>query len=180
VRAGPGNFRVAGEGGNAICAASYKDSWERLTPYRPLRCNLCPDGLGRLGDVSCGDAWHQAGRKDDAGTSLILVRTERGKEILRRAVAANYISVVPSGPGAVLEAQRSLLQRRRELFGRLVAMRLLWIPTPTFKNFSLFRSWLRLPFLRQVQTVTGTLRRAIVRRWWKPRTTFLDSFVTGL
>ena len=40
-------------------------------------------------------------------------------------------------------AQTSLLQRRRELYGRLLAMKLLFIPTPRLVNFSLLRSWLR-------------------------------------
>jgi coenzyme F420 hydrogenase subunit beta len=167
----PGSFRVGDENGRPVASLSYADSWKRLTSYRPLRCNVCPDGLGRLGDLSCGDAWHQAGRRGDQGTSLILVRTERGKEILRRAVAAKYVVVAPAGPSAVLAAQSSLLQRRRELFGRLLAMRLLGIPTPKFRRFSLLHSWVRLPLVRQVRTITGTLRRAIVRRWWKRRPT---------
>lgn len=165
----PGLFRVLSDGGSRTDTLTYHESWSQLTGYRPLRCNLCPDGLGRIADVSCGDAWHRATNAGDPGRSLILVRTKRGQEILARAQAAGYVHLTPLGPQAVLVAQSSLLQRRRELFGRLFALRLLGIPVPKFANFSLLASWLRLPLGRKIRTVTGTLRRAAVRSWWRRR-----------
>jgi len=168
----PGDFRVLLDDGSCAKPLTYTESWGRLTGYRPLRCNLCPDGLGRIADISCGDAWHKLSGNGDLGKSLVLVRTERGREILQRAMAANYVELSPVGTSAVLSAQASLLQRRKELFGRLLAMRLLLIPTPKFSNFSLKRSWLRLPFVRKVQTITGTFRRAAARGWWRRRPAF--------
>ena len=165
----PGNFRVLQNRESTGKSMTYDESWSRLTGYRPLRCNLCPDGLGRVADISCGDAWHKHGDDSDTGRSLVLVRTERGREILQRAIAANYVQLTRVDTSAVLAAQPSLLQRRRELFGRLLAMRLLLIPTPRFANFSLLRSWLRLSMARRTQTVLGTLRRALKRGWWRRR-----------
>jgi coenzyme F420 hydrogenase subunit beta len=168
----PGAFKVLGENGAVQGSLTYTDSWSKLTGYRPLRCNLCPDGLGRVADISCGDAWHRFENDADCGRSLILVRTERGKEILRRARAAGYIELAPVYAEAVMLAQASLLQRRRELYGRLLAMKLLFIPTPRFLNFSLLRSWLRLPLQRKAQTLIGTMRRAASRGWWRRRPLF--------
>jgi coenzyme F420 hydrogenase subunit beta len=165
----PGEFRILQNDNAAEKSLTYAESWDRLTGYRPLRCNLCPDGLGRVADISCGDAWHRFGSAGDPGRSLVLVRTKRGQEILRRAIAAKYVELSPAGGDEVLRAQSSLLNRRRELFGRLLALRLLMIPTPQFVNFSLMRSWLQLPILRQMQTITGTLRRAVLRGWWRRR-----------
>jgi coenzyme F420 hydrogenase subunit beta len=165
----PGEFRVAQNNGSPPETLSYAESWDRLTRYRPLRCNLCPDGLGRIADISCGDAWHKLGENGDAGRSLVLVRTERGREILHRAIAAKCLELTRVDAGAVVAAQTSLLQRRRELFGRLVALRLLMIPTPKFSNFSLARSWLRLSLRRKMQTIGGTLSRAVRRGWWRRR-----------
>jgi coenzyme F420 hydrogenase subunit beta len=99
----------------------------------------------------------------------VIVRTERGRSILRQAVEAGYIHLTPSSAESVIQAQTNLLSRRRELFGRLAAMRMLNIPTPRFTNFLLLRSWLRLSFQRRVATVFGTLRRAVVRRWYRRR-----------
>ena len=146
------------------------DSWGLLAAYRPMRCHLCPDGLGQSADISCGDAWERFTGKPDPGRSIVIVRTERGREILRRALAEKYIELERVGPEAVTAAQPNLLQRRRELFGRLFAMKLLLIPAPSFPGFSLFRSWVRLPLLRQFQTIVGTLRRFLLRGLWRKRT----------
>lgn len=165
----PGQFKVLSTNGTREKSLSYMESWGRLTAYRPLRCHLCPDGLGRLADISCGDAWENFNRKEtgNLGLSIVLVRTRRGQEILHRALEAKYVDLRPAGPGAVLAAQPSLLQRRRELFGRLLAMRLLLVPIPKFIGFSLFRSWIQLPFLRKVRTVLGTIRRMVLRGQWR-------------
>lgn len=176
----PGDFRVLQSGDPAEKSLTYSESWDRLTGYRPLRCNLCPDGLGRVSDISCGDAWHKFGNPGDPGRSLVLVRTKRGQEILRRAIAANYVELTPVGAEAVLAAQPSLLNRRRELFGRLLALKLLGIPTPRFLNFGLARSWFRLSTLRQVLTVTGTLRRAVSKGWWRRRPPSFAVALAGL
>ena len=165
----PGEFRILQRDNSTEKSLTYAESWERLTGYRPLRCNLCPDGLGRVADISCGDAWHKFDSTGAPGRSLVLVRTKRGQEILRRAIAAKYVDLRPASGDEVLSAQSSLLNRRRELFGRLLALWFLGIPIPRFVNFSLMRSWLRLPMLRQVQTVTGTLRRAVLRGWRRRR-----------
>jgi coenzyme F420 hydrogenase subunit beta len=77
----PGRFRVIDHDGSAAKTLSYMESWGRLTSYRPLRCNLCPDGLGRVADISCGDAWERYGENGDPGRSIVLVRTERGRHI---------------------------------------------------------------------------------------------------
>jgi coenzyme F420 hydrogenase subunit beta len=171
----PGEFRILPDDHSHEQRLTYAESWDRLTGYRPLRCNLCPDGLGRVADISCGDAWHKYSNEGDPGRSIVLVRTKRGQEILRRAIAAKYVELTPVGGEAVLAAQTSLLNRRRELFGRLLAMRLLMIPTPRFLNLSLLESWLRLPLLVQFKTVSGTLRRALTRGWWRRRRLAFDA-----
>jgi coenzyme F420 hydrogenase subunit beta len=166
----PGKFKVQYDGRSKEQSLSYEESWGKLTGYRPLRCNLCPDGLGRFGDLSCGDAWEKHTGNGDQGRSLVLVRTERGREILHRAIAAGYVQLERVDSGAVFAAQPNLLRRRRELYGRFLAMRLLGVPTPRFKGFSLFRGWLRQSPAMQARTVIGTMRRIVQRKWWKRRT----------
>lgn len=161
----PGMFRAAERGG-AVHELTYEESWGRLTGYRPLRCNLCPDGLGRLADITCGDAWHRYQGDGDPGRSIILVRTEKGRRLLAAAHAAGYVHLERSSAQAVLDAQPGLLQRRREIFGRMVALRMLGIPVPRFPGFRLGGTWLQQPLRVQVKTLAGTLRRALQRRWW--------------
>jgi coenzyme F420 hydrogenase subunit beta len=72
----------------------------------------------------------------------------------------------------VARAQSNLLARRREIFGRLFAMKLLGIPTPKFIGFSLFRSWIKLPLPMKLRTVAGTVARLIQRGRWRRQPVF--------
>jgi coenzyme F420 hydrogenase subunit beta len=168
----PGRFKVLSEGGIHERSYSYEESWGRLTAYRPLRCNLCPDGLGRLADISCGDAWERYSKDGDPGRSIVLVRTERGRQILERARKANYVTLEPVTQTEVLSAQKNLLQRRRELFGRLLGMKLLLVPIPRFRGFSLLHSWGQLPVSGKIRSVLGTARRLVKRGLYKRQRLF--------
>jgi len=168
----PGKFSVVSNNGGGEKTLPYMESWGRLTHYRPMRCQLCPDGLGRIADVSCGDAWERLGQGQDAGRSIAVVRTKRGQDILHRAMAAKYVELQPVGATAIHAGQPSQIDRNRELFGRLLAMRLLLIPTPRYRGFSLFRIWRALPFLKKARTIAGTLRRLLLRGLWRRRPVF--------
>lgn len=162
----PGDFKVSSNG-DGCKRLSYKDSWGALTRYRSPRCHLCPDGLGRVADISCGDAWDKWEGTGDAGRSLILVRTPLGQQMLRRAMAAGYLEARPSTAAQVLAAQPNLLARRREILGRLIARRLLGVPEPRFKGFSLHQSWVGLPPSRKLRSVAGTAKRLFQRGTWR-------------
>lgn len=166
----PGGFAVTSDMGARHDFIPYREAWRALTPHIPLRCRLCPDGLGRVADISCGDAWEKYDEgSSNPGVSIIIVRTKRGQEILHGAVAGGYLNLAPASSDRVFAAQPHLLSKRRELFGRLLALRLLGIPVPRFRGFSQFHSWVRLPFLQKLRTVGGTLLRAAMRGWWKRR-----------
>lgn len=167
----PGRFRVVGESGAEHGSLSYEESWGRLTAHRPLRCNLCPDGLGRLADISCGDAWHNFDTGGDPGRSLVIVRTERGRRALEQARRAGYVTLHPAGSADVLKAQQNLLQRRRTLYGRLMAFRLSGAPTTTYKGFALREAWWQLPVADRFRSVAGTLRRIVQHGWFRRRVT---------
>lgn len=162
----PGRFRVRSSNGDGEKSISYTESWGRLSHDRPFRCHLCPDGLGRVADIACGDAWERFDDGKDSGRSVAVVRTRRGQEILHRAMAANYVELEPVGTTEVREGQPSQINRNREVFGRLLAMRLLMVPGPQFTGFSLFRSWMRLAFFSKVKTILGTTRRLLLRGLW--------------
>jgi hypothetical protein len=92
------------------------------------------------------------------------VRTERGRQILRKAMAAGYVQLAPATAANVLAAQSSLLSRRTEIFGRLVGLKAFGIPVPHFTGFSLFAGWQKLPMTRKAKTILGTAKRVIRRR----------------
>jgi len=162
----PGGFTVFSKNGKKEKFLPYMESWHFLQKYRPFRCKLCPDGLGELGDISFGDAWHRhAEGKEDPGLSLVMVRSLVGKDILRRAVDAGYVKLTPSSPQNVIKAQ-GLVERRKAIFGRQLAMKLLLIPTTRFIGFKLFPCWLKAPLIVKLKSIIGTLRRLLQRGLW--------------
>lgn len=167
----PGNFRVIYGNEKHEQSLSYGESWSKLAKHhRSLRCHLCPDGLGELADISCGDAWHRDSKSGDPGRSVVLVRSLRGKEIVDRARRAGYLQVDPCDAKMVLSAQQ-LSRRRSETFGRLVGLRTFMIPVPQFVGFSLFRAWLAEASLYvKMRSVFGTIIRVIKRKLYLRKT----------
>jgi len=163
----PGGFTVCSEDKDDVFSP-YSESWDALNRFVPFRCRICPDGIGRLADITCGDAWHRYTPGDSCGegTSIIIVRTKRGKEILHKASEAGYLKIVPSTANDVLNAQRGLTGKRRIVWGRLFAMRLLAIPTPRFKEYGLFRSWNQQSLGSKIKSIGGTMKRLLARGLW--------------
>lgn len=173
-------FRYRGRGWPGMCAIrlknetaftekmTYAESWGFVQKYRPLRCYQCPEGTSEFADIACGDPWHQKANPDEPGISLILTRTARGKEILEKAIAAGYLTCTKTDRQALVVAQKNLLEKRRWIAGRLATTRLMGIPAPTFKGFSLWRLWISSSFKSKLKSVYGTIKRIMKRKYWKP------------
>jgi len=147
----------------------YKNSWGSiLSKHVPLRCRLCPDGTGELADISCGDAWHRKIKQGEPGCSLVLVRTAYGQEVLRKAIEAGYVELERMRPAVLPASQQSLLKKRQVLFGRLLGMRMMFVPTPFFVGFSLWPNWWQLSIPDKCRSVLGTIRRIITKGWLIP------------
>jgi coenzyme F420 hydrogenase subunit beta len=166
----PGKTAVKIRGSNCWqCQTDYEETWgEILSKYVQPRCRLCPDSTGELADISCGDAWHYKARPDEPGRSLVLVRTERGKLVLHRAIEEGYVILKHADWSVLLQSQKALLRKRQQLWGRLLAMRMMQIPIPQFKGFSLFANWRDLPVSSKAHSVAGTFKRILQRKWTKP------------
>jgi coenzyme F420 hydrogenase subunit beta len=147
---------------------TYIEAWGFIQKYRPYRCYLCPDGTGEFADLSCGDPWYREIREGEAGYSLVVVRNEKGRRVLRDAMEAGYLTLKPVEPGVLVRSQENLLGKRQTIWGRLLALKALGIPTPRLEGFSLFENWLTLPFAAKIRSVAGTTRRAIQRKYYRP------------
>jgi coenzyme F420 hydrogenase subunit beta len=164
-RGWPGLFTVRFDDREA--SLTYDESWGMLSQKtRQLRCHLCPDGLGEMSDVSSGDAWHRKSEGTD-GISFIIARTDRGREIVERAMRDGWLSAVPSSPETVVRAQ-NLAQRRRLVGPRIAGLRLLGLPVPEFPGFALKRASAGLPIGRRLKETLGMARRAVLRGYFKP------------
>jgi coenzyme F420 hydrogenase subunit beta len=147
---------------------TYNDSWGFVQKYRPFRCYLCPDLTAELADISVGDAWYHELGENDPGRSLILIRTERGREFFREALLRKYVTAEPAERELIYQSQKNLLGKRQAIWGRLLAMRLLGIPFPKLEGYQLRENWMDLPFKEKIKSVLGTARRIIKRNYFKP------------
>jgi coenzyme F420 hydrogenase subunit beta len=147
---------------------TYMEAWGFIQKYRPYRCYLCPDGTGEFADISCGDPWYREIQKGEAGYSLIVVRNDKGRQVLHKAMEAGYLTLKPVKPDVLVRSQENLLRKRQAIWGRLLALKAIGIPTPQLDGFSLFKNWLALPFIEKIRSVAGTSFRAVERKYYRP------------
>ena len=168
----PGSFTVnLNDKGSSSHSIPYMEAWGFLQKYRPYRCYLCPDGTAAFADISCGDPWHRKPREGDPGHSLVLVRTEKGRKILHGAMDAGYLTLQPASMQTLIDSQEGLLQRVKEIWGRLMTMKLFGLPSPQYQGFSLFEQWLSSPANQKARSIVGTARRIVQRKYHRPFTT---------
>jgi len=165
----PGHFAVTLKGQSAPAAKmTYAESWHFLQAYRPLSVYMCPDGTGEDADISCGDPWYRPVQDGEPGSSMVLVRTERGRTIVRGAIAAGYAALERSDGEKLLNSQRNLAAKRGAIWGRLATMRLFAIPVTRLKGFRLFAEWRRLSLEDKLRSTLGTARRILTRKLFRP------------
>ena len=95
----PGPTRVELADGRRI-EKRYTDFWgtDESMWVLPFRCKVCPDGIGESADIAASDTWpggspDPATEDDDPGTNAMVIRSARGSDLVRRAVAAGYLTV---------------------------------------------------------------------------------------
>ena len=147
---------------------TYQDSWGFLQKYRPFRCYLCPDLTAEFADISVGDPWYREIGEEEPGRSLILIRSEKGRNIFHSAMAKGYVKAEPAMPDVIYRSQRNLLGKRQAIWGRLLAMKLLCIPKPKLEGFHLFSNWLELSHRKKLKSLLGTAKRIVQRNYFKP------------
>jgi len=159
----------------------YHQFWDNiLTKYVPLRCRLCPDTTGQFADIACGDPWYRPVEPNEPGRSLVLARSERGRQLLHRAMDAGYVTLQPVDADVLPRSQKALLKRKRHLWGRLAAMRILAVPAPRYKGFSLFANWRQLSGWGKLQSIGGSVKRIILRGGFRQKKLNVDEKIKAL
>ena len=165
----PGHFAPTLRGEFDPCAKmTYAESWAFLQAHRPWSVQLWPDGSGELADISCGDPWYEKPDGRNPGSSLVVARTARGREIVQGAIDAGYLTLTSAEMWKLDGSQSGLLKKKGAVWGRLLAMRLLGLPTPTFSGLRLFSIWRKLSLNEKLRSTLGTLRRCITRKLYQP------------
>jgi coenzyme F420 hydrogenase subunit beta len=158
-------FRDEYDPGKSI---SYRKSWGFLQAYRPFCCNLCPDSTSEFADISCGDPWYRALQEEEVGSSLLLVRSEKGRSILQAAREAGYVQLDKIEANKVEKSQENLIRKRRSIWGRLLAIEAFGLPVTEMHGFYLFQNWKDADLEDKVRSILGTFKRIIRRRYYKP------------
>lgn len=150
------------QGGERIARRTYEESWGYLQRYRQWRCYVCPDHTGEFADVAVGDPWYRTVQPGEAGKSLLVARTQRGREVMHAAAAAGYITLETYDPTLLPRSQPNLLRTRGGLWARLVVLRTMGAAAPRYRGFSLFRYWRsELSPREKLRSFTGTAKRVL-------------------
>ncbi len=167
-RGWPGMFAVNMRGNLPGRKIPYMEAWEFLERYRPFRCYLCPDATGEFADISCGDPWYRRIEEGEAGHSLILVRTARGRRTVQAAIEAGYLVLERVETARVMDLNRTMLAKRQAIWGRIAALKAFGVPAPHYGGFRLFEKWLHAPAKEKARSLLGTARRIVRRGYRKP------------
>lgn len=164
----PGAAEIRTKDG-AVRTMSYDESWgEILQRHTQWRCSVCADHTGEFADIAVGDPWYREIPPGEPGRSLVVVRTARGREILRNAMASGWLILDRVDPDVLPASQPNLLRVRGSIWGRILALRLLNLATPSFRNMPTFAIWLRhLSFKQKLQSVYGTVKRVFTKRLFR-------------
>lgn len=175
-------FRYRGEGWPGYAKAetrdgrtakmSYNDSWGKiLNRHLQTRCKICPDGTGEFADISCGDAWRGDEKgfpdfKELDGRSAILVRTLRGKDLIRSALDAGHIEVEKRqfSLDNLSRVQPYQVNRRRALMPRTVAFFLFKRERVSFTFNSALAALKQGGLLGAFREFVGTVKRLILNK----------------
>ncbi|MBC7739911.1 MAG: Coenzyme F420 hydrogenase/dehydrogenase, beta subunit C-terminal domain, partial [Candidatus Saccharibacteria bacterium] len=162
----PGEARAVLKDGTTR-AMTYHDSWGKiLSKHVQHRCKICADGTGVAADIVCADAWEAdaAGYPvftEAEGVSLIVARTPLGAELIAAAEAAGRIKTAPFDIATLAGIQPGQRERRRALWARLAALRLVGRPVPDYRGLQIAAAARQNPVTRNIKNFLGTLRRAL-------------------
>lgn len=158
----PGHFSPLRKGESAPAAKlTYAESWAYLQRFRPWSVHVWPDGAGELADISCGDAWYEQPDGENPGNSIIVIRTNRGREILEGATAAGYLTIKKAEYWKLSDSQPGLLDKKGHVWGRRATLALFRLPRTQFVGANLLHCWRKLSFKGKLQSFLGTAKRVL-------------------
>lgn len=167
----PGDMVAAWQGPDGTHdhgATSYADGWGNiLQKYRQWRCHTCADHTGELADISVGDPWQDPPEDNALGQSLFVIRSERGRQIFQAAIESGHIQAYRVAPQILFEAQPNLYATKGAVWGRRLVHGLIAGKALRLRGDS-FDCWQALSLKAKTQSVLGTLKRVLVRRFFRP------------
>jgi len=118
--------------------------------YSPPRCVLCPDLFAELADISVGDYW--PAEKGGEAFSSIIVRNERGQELLDSAAASGAVELTDLTASDLYRSHAHLINYKKRSF---LVRRRTSRHTPSYV--------MKTPHLSPREHVTALLSSAVLR-----------------
>lgn len=165
----PGNA-VASTRDGRVAEMSYAESWgEHLSKEVQFRCKICPDAVGGVADIACGDAWYGDGRgyptfTERPGRSLIVTRTPMGEALLADAIAAGVLATKPLAIQDIDAMQPSQARRKRLVRARRAALTATLQPKPEMQGLCVPQAGRRAGVAEVLRNFIGTVYRVIFGR----------------
>lgn len=159
----PGNFAVETANGDRG-EMTYQESWGKvLGKNLQWRCKICVDGTGADSDIAVGDYWEADENgypkfESGEGRSVVIARTDRGREIVEAASEASIIQLLPVELDAVAEIQPLQKDRKYTLVGRLLGRGIAGKSIPRFRGYGLLRLAVSNP-QNSFRALVGTIVR---------------------
>ncbi len=167
----PGPTRLETRDGRAF-ELTYQQMWDDEATWQiQPRCKVCPDAIGESADLAASDVWPGGGPTgEDLGFNGIIVRTLRGLELYRAALAA----------GAIIEEPRSVsfrdfdefephqVRKKRAVWARFMGMRAAGCAVPEVLNLRLEECARLNGFAENLKEARGARRRAHEGRLGEP------------
>ena len=158
-------FRSAATGQIHSATTSYEEGWgDILQKHTQWRCRLCADHIGEHADLSIGDPWYRPVAEGDPGQSLVVVRTERGRQILRVAMQAGGVQLEPRTVQTLAASQPNLERTKGAVYARCITAKLVGAAAPRYRGAGLHRVWWRaLTLGAKFKSFAGTLKRLLAK-----------------
>ena len=153
-----------------VAEESYLDMWY---PYNQkwktqFRCKICPDATGELADITSVDDWPTGFPEKDEpiGRSLVVARTTAGDRLMRNAIAAGYLQMEPAPEKmqGLHQTQPHQVNKKRGILARLIAMWLMGMRLPRFRNMRVLSSASTARPLFHLRNFAGLRRRVRERQ----------------
>jgi len=167
----PGPTRLETKDGRSF-ELTYQEMWEDEATWRiQPRCKICADAIGESADLAASDVWPGGGPTgEDAGFNGIIVRTQRGLELYRAAVAAGAIVIEPREVSFrdFDEFQPHQVRKKRAVWARLAGMRAAGQPVPETQGLRLAECARMNTLAENLDEARGARRRARQGRLGEP------------
>jgi coenzyme F420 hydrogenase subunit beta len=128
----PGNMRVEMNDGRLVELPKFHANY--LIPFHILKNSLlCTDLSNEFTDISGGDAWAPVYEERGRGFSMVISRTDTGKEILLQMEKEGFIYLKPiSEDDAITMHSHGYDLKKRGTFIRIKFRKMLGLPVPDY------------------------------------------------